>query len=166
MRLLGVGVFEWYKVERQTGRYGAFHLSVFDPRREIGRPADLTPSAFRMLVGKRVRLIARPVDEPTGPHRRTRDQVTQAARRAARARSVDGEIELGVGILSMERMPSWPRDPGRDVIVLRTGDRAEFWMAPRTFHRLQGCHVAICAELTDAPFAPSFEEAYGEDPTP
>ena len=161
MRLLGVGQFSWYKDERISGRWGAFHLHEPHAYRSEGDPAALNRRAFRALAGKRVRLVARPLDEPRDSSRHALQRFMLEARRLARSALVVDEVELGVGRLRLERMSDYLGEAGRDVIVLQTGTRKEFWMAPRTFFRLSGRHVVVCAEPTNAPLAPTFEEAYG-----
>jgi hypothetical protein len=87
--------------------------------------------------------VARLVAEPRDARRRSQEQVALAARSAARAGSVDREVELGVGILRVERMPDDFDELGRHVIVPQTGKRKEFWMAPHIppVTRLLGCHL-------------------------
>lgn len=151
MKLIGTGIFMWYGSERQTDRYGAFYLaSESYSGLKPGRKVKIDLGAVSTLVGKRVRIVAKVVENRPSEH------IGDAFHNLSpNPLDVGQELELAVGRLGTHR------ENGETFLEVHPDDnRREFWIDPRKFFQLHDQTIELYVEVSDtAPAHPVFKSA-------
>ena len=153
---LGHGVFAWNGEERRSDRYGAFVMSDSPYASKPAAKAKTNQTLLNSLVGKRVRLVAKVIENRESGHLGDLFHKISPTKP-----EVGEEIDLGVGTLLTE--PSW--EEGTPCIILKPGDgRPTLWLDPRKLYRLHDQTVDLYVEETTDPFSEAPDLTLKEDP--